>query len=288
MKQYFTAKSDLIFQQALCLEKDKELLSWFIGKLFNEEVTDLKIITPVLPISNKIEKRKTVDLLVTFKNRIVNIEVNSCHYKYLNNRNFGYSASLYESQLKKGVKITNKDEVIQINFTWGLPKKFENYGKLVYQMSEVGNPDLEDIYVDNFKIIVYNMDYFRKVYYNEVAGEFRKDAPKHLLMLDFGGKELEKLCKGDAMMEKFRDNVERLNDDKTVVHFLSEEQENELIKQSYYEDGMEYGEKLGEAKGKKEEKLDLAKKMLEKGIKLKEVQEITGLSFETLENLLRN
>ena len=37
MKKYYTAKSDLIFQQALCLEKDKDILSWFIGKCFNQK-----------------------------------------------------------------------------------------------------------------------------------------------------------------------------------------------------------------------------------------------------------
>ena len=72
MKKYYTAKSDLIFQQALCLEKDKDILSWFIGKCFNQKVTDLKIETPVLPIGNVIEKQKTVDLLVSFDKRKVN------------------------------------------------------------------------------------------------------------------------------------------------------------------------------------------------------------------------
>ena len=37
MKKYFTAKYDLIFQQALCLEKDKDLLTWFLEKIFNQK-----------------------------------------------------------------------------------------------------------------------------------------------------------------------------------------------------------------------------------------------------------
>ena len=84
MKKYFTAKYDLIFQQALCLEKDKDLLTWFLEKIFNQKIINLEIKTPVLPIRSKIEKRKTVDLLITFEDKIVNLEVNSSHYKYLN------------------------------------------------------------------------------------------------------------------------------------------------------------------------------------------------------------
>ena len=104
------------------------------------------------------------------------------------------------------------------------------------------------------------LDFASAIWYNKDTKEFRKDAPKHLLMLDFGGKELEKLCKGDAMMEKFKENVERLNDDKIVIDFLTKEQEDELIKQSYFEDGMDAGIKQGKETGKQEEKIDLAKK----------------------------
>ena len=275
MKKYYTAKSDLIFQQALCLEKDKDVLSWFVGKLFNQEVTDLIIKTPVLPIKKKIEKQKTVDLLVTFDDKIVNLEVNSCHYKHLNERNFSYITAVYNEQIQKGKPIYSKrNEVIQINFTWGLPTKYKNIGYLTYEMYDKKN---DDKYIDNLKIIVYNMDYYKEMFYNKDTKEFRKDAPKHLLMLDFGGKELEKLCKGDAMMEKFKENVERLNDDKLVIDFLTKEQEEELIKQSYFEDGMDAG--------KQEEKIDLAKKMIDKNMKLEEISEITSLSIDTLKNL---
>ena len=163
MKKYFTAKYDLIFQQALCLEKDKDLLTWFLEKIFNQKIINLEIKTPVLPIRSKIEKRKTVDLLITFEDKIVNLEVNSSHYKYLNERNFSYITAVYNSIFEKGKRIKSKDEVIQINFTWGLPKKYEKIDVLTY---EVRDKKHNDLYIDNFKIIVYNMDYIKEVYYN--------------------------------------------------------------------------------------------------------------------------
>lgn len=159
MKKYYTAKSDLIFQQALCLEKDKDILSWFIGKLFDKKVTDLQIKTPILPIGKIIEKRKTVDLLVTFEDKTVNIEVNSSYYEYLNDRNFGYIASVYNDELKSGQTLNTIDEIIQINFTWNLPKKYENIDCLIY---EVYDKKHNDTYINNFKIIVYNMNYYKK------------------------------------------------------------------------------------------------------------------------------
>ena len=290
MKKYFTAKYDLIFQQALCLEKDKDLLTWFLEKIFNQKIINLEIKTPVLPIRSKIEKRKTVDLLITFEDKIVNLEVNSSHYKYLNERNFSYITAVYNSIFEKGKRIKSKDEVIQINFTWGLPKKYEKIDVLTY---EVRDKKHNDLYIDNFKIIVYNMDYIKEVYYNKTTKKYKQNAPKHLLMLDSNKEELEKLCKGDKIMEKFKENVEKLNKDEIIIDFLTKEEEDELKKQSYLDEGYELGEekgmkagqKIGKELGKKEEKENLAVKMLENNIDISVVSKITGLSIEKLEKL---
>lgn len=218
-------------------------------------------------------------MLVTFEDKTVNLEVNSCHYKYLNERNFCYITSVYNSEFKKGEPVRAKrNKVIQINFTWGLPKEYENIDYLEYRIYDKKH---DDLYIDNFKIIVYNMDYYRKKFYNKNTKEFKKDAPKHLLMLDFGGKELEKLCKGDKMMEKFKENVERLNDDKTVINFLTDEEETRLKIEAYMREGYENGVEAGE----KETKLDLAKKMIVKKMKLEDISEITGLSTDELKKL---
>ena len=282
MKKYYTAKSDLIFQQALCLEKDKDILSWFIGKCFNQKVTDLKIETPVLPIGNVIEKQKTVDLLVSFDKRKVNLEVNSCHYRYLNDRNFSYIADVYSAQFKRGKGLKNRNEVIQLNFTWGLSKEYENIDYFVYEVTDIKH---NVKYVDNLKIIVFNMDYYRKKYYNEKERKFKKDTPKHLLMLDANSEELKELCKGDAIMEKFKENVDKLNDNEQVIHFLTEEEEEEIIKNSYYDDGLEAGIAKGEKQGQMEEKNNLAKKMISKKMNLEDISDITGLSIKELKTL---
>ena len=94
------------------------------------------------------------------------------------------------------------------------------------------------------------MNYYRKKYYNKKEKKVKKDTPKHLLMLDANSEELKELCKGDAIMEKFKKNVDKLNDDKTVIDFLTKEEEDEIIKTSYYDDGLEAGLKQGEKNGK--------------------------------------
>ena len=125
------------------------------------------------------------------------------------------------------------------------------------------------------------LDFASAIWYNEKERKFKKDAPKHLLMLDANSEELKELCKGDAIMEKFKENVDKLNDDKTVIDFLTKEEEEEVIKNSYYDDGLKQGKELGQM----EEKKDLAKKMILKKIDLKDISDITGLSIKELQEL---
>ena len=133
------------------------------------------------------------------------------------------------------------------------------------------------------------MDYYRKKFYNKDTKEFKENAPKHILMLDFSGQELEKLCKGDKMMEKFKENVDALNDNSTVINFLTKEEEERIQKEAYmregYENGIETGEKNGIKIGRKEERLALAKKMINKNININDIAEITNLSLEELQKL---
>lgn len=141
------------------------------------------------------------------------------------------------------------------------------------------------------------MDYIKEVYYNKTTKKYKQDAPKHLLMLDSNKEELEKLCKGDKIMEKFKENVEKLNKDEIIIDFLTKEEEDELKKQSYLDEGYELGEekgmkagqkigqKIGKELGKKEEKENLAMKMIQKNMKLEDISEITGLSIDYLKKL---
>lgn len=98
-------------------------------------------------------------------------------------------------------------------------------------------------------------------------------------------------------MEKFKENVEKLNKDEIIIDFLTKEEEDELKKQSYLDEGYELGEekgmkagqkigqKIGKELGKKEEKENLAVKMIQKNMKLEDISEITGLSIDYLKKL---
>ena len=99
-------------------------------------------------------------------------------------------------------------------------------------------------------------------------------------MLGLEGKGLEEISKGDKMMEKFKENVEKLNEDEELEFLLTEEEDYEKLKNTL----------LGEAKdqGKKEEKIDIAKKLFNLNISINDIIKATGLTKEEILALKNN
>ena len=90
-------------------------------------------------------------------------------------------------------------------------------------------------------------------------------------------------------MEKFRENVDRLNKDEGFRLLFSEEEDalrthNTLMAESE-EAGIEQGIKQGKIEGQREEKLEIAKNMLAEGMDINVITKITGLSEKEIKAL---
>lgn len=69
--------------------------------------------------------------------------------------------------------------------------------------------EYEDTYIDNFRIMVYNMDKLKEVWYHE--GGKRIERYKHLLMLDLDKKD-SKLSKKDKLINDYKRKIMRKNE----------------------------------------------------------------------------
>ena len=136
-------------------------------------------------------------------------------------RNAGYLMSNYVEDLNRGDNYIKMHKHIQINFTKGLPQD-----RGIEEIYTLTNVKSGHNYIENFTIIEYNIDKLIS-YYHSSDKEKVKEALKykHVLMLGLEGEELAKLCKGDKHMEKFRENVDRLNKDEGFRLLFSEEED---------------------------------------------------------------
>ena len=105
---------------------------------------------------------------------------------------------------------------------------------------------------------------------------------KLLLLLAMNQLEsIEKMSKGDYVMEEVKKKLVDLTEDANFIGLYDKE---EADRRELY-DRTRYAEKLGREKGRKEEQLKIAKTMKEKGQSLDYIQEMKDLSMEEINKL---
>jgi len=165
--------------------------------------------------------------------------------------------------VKVGEDYTKMKNYIQINFTFNLPEDYPLLGK--YKLIDVNT---NKCFIDNLEIYEYNIDKIKELCYNEGNKEF-----DFIAMLDSNEEEMEKLCEGDKHMEKFKEEVENLNNDEEMVSFLTEEEDIRILRNTL----------MSEALIKRDH--EIAKNMLLKDMDIDTISEITGLQKEEIEDL---
>ena len=96
-------------------------------------------------------------------------------------------------------------------------------------------------------------------------------------MLDLCKEDLKKLAKKDREVEKYMKEVERVNQDPKFREYMTKEEDQKKI----------YNTQMSKAfhEGEKENSIEIAKKMINKGKEISEIIEFTGLSKEEIESL---
>ena len=158
---------------------------------------------------------------------------------------------------------------IQINLTKGLSKDYPSL-EIYTLKGEKSNKK----YIDNLIILEFNIDKIKDEWYNGIS-EYN-----FVAALDLEGKELDKICEGDKYMELFEKEVRRLNQNQKFTEFMSAKEEEEKLKKTLIEDAKN--------EGIRENKIEIAKNMLENKMELKMISKLTGLSIDEVETLKLN
>ena len=93
----------------------------------------------------------------------------------------------------------------------------------------------------------------------------------------------EKYKDGDVMA--FAKKAEDLSKDTRFINYYNIEEMHEAEKQDFYNTGKRDGKQEGMLEGKQEEKLMIAKNMLDLDIDIDKIVKATGLSEEEINNL---
>ena len=147
------------------------------------------------------------------------------------------------------------------------------------------------------------IDKYIKNYYNN-SKKFTK-GEELVIMLDLDKKELEELSEKSDIVDNFKEDVIKANEDKLVIDWISREEEQKQYEEVMYEKGLNQGIIQGKQQGLSEgiaqgklqgleegltqgiEKTNKenAKKMLELKMDLETISNVTGLTKEQINDL---
>lgn len=274
----FPGTYDHIFKAVIGDDNLKDFTAYIVGNTIGRPIDEDSIIfiNPEYTKDNVLNKGNITDVLMLVNgNGRISLEMNKSNSKELIKRNRSH---LFEGNIKT-INISYKEGIehyfIQICFD-----NFSLKDKLIstYKITDIedGLPDEEN---ENFVKYRINLAKVYKKYYtlNEELTRFEKA----LAVLTFNKLEdLRKISEGDEMLMRVVKKLSELTDDPDMVQFIDVEK------------GMELGRKedIKEAAEEAEEKtkIETAKKMLEKNMKLEDIIDITGLSKEEIQKIEEN
>ena len=271
MATFYTCRNDRAFKEVFLKNNDSEPLQALLELILEIKIDYLEIKKTELLSGNVNIKDKRVDAVVYAGNKKIDIEINSQDKDYVKPRNTAYICNMYQSHTLVGELYDEKTDIVLVNLTWGLGSENDKMTKYMI-MSEDGKQ-----YVKNFIIYEINMDYFDKLWYSKNEEEIKKNM--YLIMLNLDKKELEAMPKDkrDKIVDKYITNVTIVNDNPEFQKYMSEEEDKKKIQNSL----------LSEAKeeGISQEKVSIAKNMLNKNMSIEDISDITGLSIEEINKL---
>lgn len=262
-------------------EGNEDLLKVLLESILNIKIVKITYLNLEKNNGNIHIRRKHFDFHVKTDTENIHIEVNNGMRDYVRPRNMAYICNTYSNGVLSGEEYDEDTKFIHINFTYGLGKKEK--GLRIYNIQDEDNIK----YVNNFCIYEFNMDYYMNLWYSK--DERGIEDNKYLIMMDLKPKELELLSKKDRVVSKYMGEIERINTNSELYEYMSAEEDNRKIENSlktqFRKEGLAEGRAEGKKEGMKEASLEHDKKMLEKGIDINDISDITGLSIEEINNI---
>ena len=274
-KEFFTLLSDTTFKKMFKDEDSRfffEKVIKYYSKLDLEgyELYDNEI------NSGNVARDYRLDVLLKKDRDFIIVEMNKDVSERVLIKNRMYLFLIAGGGLEKGEDFV-KMKTALINFNNSLYKIKPDAINIDYTLR---NEKYNDV-IDDIKIHNIYLESLKNVRYNGSNEEETFAA----MMIASTYEEMREIANGNEEALYIVDKLERLNeDDKFRTDYNVELVRRKEINSARL-DGFDDGYDAGKAEGKEEEKISIAKNLLEKEVSLEIVSESTGLSIEELENL---
>ena len=267
-----SVKRDIVFKRIFAHKGNEEFLTEFLSSLLNIKIKNIEIMHDIhLEKDIEDDKLGIIDVRAIINdNSIINIEIQLRNEFNIIERSTFYGSKLVSDQLRKNDLYKDLKPVIVICI---LDYNFFPFEEYINDTVMVLNKHRKFDVNENMKYYYIELPKFRKSNYNRES-----IINQWLTFIDSeNSKELEEIMKKNNTIKKANDELEYLEGDEAFKRKveLREKYERDLASALYNR----------EEKGKLESKKEIAKKMIQKGMSLKEIEELTGLTEEELKNI---
>ena len=267
-----TPKNDIVFKRIFGKRGNEEILKSFLESILDVKITDLTLDqnTEILP-EIATGKLSRVDVLARLGDgTLVDIEIQSREKGFKEKRCLQYWSRLYSQDIEKGKDYLQLNKTICIwivdSTVYEEFKEYESTWKV--QETRYGVKG----HFEDFEII------------KPSKREF------WLWFIDHTKKELVEMSVRDMKeVEKAYEEYKRITSDKGLMNAIINMDMAEMDRAQEITDaiaeGESRGEKRGKEKGKEESKIEIARKMLEANMDIKQICELTELTVEEVKKL---
>ena len=232
------------------------------------------------------EKIGILDIKAKLDNQVLcDIEMQVVNHRNIEKRILFYWSKLYSSTIKSGKNYDKLNKTICILIA---NYELSNLKEILKGHTEwkIREKDFKNtVLTDMLEIHIIELPKIQKLM--QKGSFFKEDADffvwtKFLLMPNELG--VNEMSDNNAV-KKAKEELDKIQNDEYEQRLAELRLKHILDTNSIESYGYEKGLAEGEAKGKIETQKEIAKKLIEKGIPLENISEITGLSKEELENL---
>ena len=289
-KKRLELTNDYVFKKIFAKPENNIELKELLEAILNIKINKVEVKNPEISKNYQDEKLGILDIRAHINDdTIVDIEMQVANVYTIINRNISYSSRIITEQLQVGDSYKFLKKIISINILGENLLKRNSYHSIAHMKFEKTE---KEKYVDmGFEEEQEELTDKIEVHYIELK-KFLKKNPgisnklEQWLWLILGEEEKVKMAsKENKKIEKVVKDLDEMSADENE---RLEAYKRKLAVWDYnvsIAEATERGKLEGVEEGKEEEKLEIAKKLKQKGMDTKAIMEVTGLTKEKIEKL---
>ncbi len=282
--------SDIVFKSIFARPGNEDILKALLEAILDIDIKTITVKNPEISKNIYDNKMGVLDIKAEINNNtIIDIEMQVENEKNIDSRSMFYTSSLLTESIKKGEDYKNIKRVIGINllnYNYYKRNSYHNIAHMIFESTKkekyvymgykeedrIATKDIELHFIELPKFIKKNSEAETKIeqwLWLIIGREDKIKMGKNI------SKEIEKAMKQVKELSMNSQEWERYISRQKAIYAY-----NTGIRQAE-DDGMQKGIKKGEKINSKK----IAQKLLDKGLKLEEIVEITGLNKKEIEKI---